>query len=115
VPEVTPVIDAHREANGGDILLHVLLGDLARFAIAAHERGDQEVAGRLLTQIDGDLREGDAAVEDAICVSFVEALGRGTPGCAPSSKRGRRRCGRKPSTGAARGRCRSGEPDPSIR
>ena len=75
VPETRLLVDRHREDQAGEILLRLLLGELARFCLAAYEQGDTDLAARTLRYVDGELFEGDAELEEAICVSFVEAIG----------------------------------------
>lgn len=72
VPEFGEIIDEHLVDNDGELLLHVLFGDLTRFVLAADERGDHDVVARSLQFLDSALRHGDADVENLVAVSFVE-------------------------------------------
>jgi len=74
VPEFGPMIDEH-VADNDEVLLHLLFGDLTRFVIAAHERGDTDVEHRSLSFLERALREGDEAVQNVVEVSFVENVG----------------------------------------
>lgn len=59
----------------GEVLLHVLCGDLSRFSVAAWQRGDSASAGRCLTCAEKGLLQGDDAVRNAIQASLVEDVG----------------------------------------
>src|SRR5207253_247565 len=74
VPEFGPTIDEH-VADYDSVLAHVLFGDLSRFVLAAHERGDTDVEERSLAFLDRALREGDEQVRTLVAVSFVENVG----------------------------------------
>lgn len=71
VPEIAPVIDEHTDFYG-EVLLHVLFGDVSRFVEEAYADGRSDVEHRCLDLFDRALREGDAEVENVISVSFVE-------------------------------------------
>jgi hypothetical protein len=68
------IVKAHIEYYD-EVLLHVLVADLRRLAVEVHARGDAGVLGPLLAAMSLGLVEGDAAVHDAIAVSFVEDTG----------------------------------------
>lgn len=74
VPEVGPEVREHFE-DYGELLLHLLMADLLRAAVRLFYAGELEVEQRLLRFIDLALRHGDAAVENAVLVSFVEHAG----------------------------------------
>jgi hypothetical protein len=78
VPEFGPTIDDHVE-ECGETLPHVLFGDLTRFLLAAHARGDADVELRSLAILDEALREGDDQVQNLVAVSFVENVGPWDP------------------------------------
>jgi len=59
----------------GEVLLHVLCGDLSRFSVAAWQRGDSASAERCLTCAEKGLLQGDDAVRNAIQASLVENVG----------------------------------------
>jgi hypothetical protein len=74
VPEFGPTIDEH-VAEYDEVLAHVLFGDLTRFVLAAHERGDTDLEQRSLSFLERALREGDEQVQNLVAVSFVENVG----------------------------------------
>jgi hypothetical protein len=55
----------------GDLLVHVVMGDLGRFYMA-NARHDQELAGRFWRVIDELASHGDEGVENAVHVSLIE-------------------------------------------
>lgn len=71
VPELGPVINDHI-AMFGEVLPHVLIGDVTRFVVAAHSEGRSEVEDRCLRLLDRALRQGDDDVVNLVAVSFVE-------------------------------------------
>jgi hypothetical protein len=73
VPEFGPAVDEH-VAEYDEVLQHVLFGDLTRFVLAAHERGDREVEERCLGFLDRAVRDGDDEVKNLVLVSFVENI-----------------------------------------
>jgi hypothetical protein len=75
VPEAGAIVEEHLNDQDGELLLHLLVADIRRFVLAAHERGDEELTGRVLAFLDLALTTGDSAVENAIAVSFVEDVG----------------------------------------
>jgi hypothetical protein len=75
VPDTQPIVDEHLRDYDGSVLLHLLVADVRRFAIASFEQGETERLRRLLAFVDGALRDGDEAVQNAIAVSFVEDTG----------------------------------------
>jgi hypothetical protein len=74
VPESREVVAEHL-AFHEELLLHVLMADLRRMAIAMFERGESDSLGRLLEVLDRSLVEGDDHVENAVAVCFVEDTG----------------------------------------
>ena len=78
VPEFGPAIDEYL-AYHHEVLLHVLFGDLTRFVVTAHARGDTDVGQRSLAFLDRALREGDEYVQNLVAVSFVENVGPWEP------------------------------------
>jgi len=73
VPEFADMIDQHL-ATYGELLAHLLFGDLARFALAAHERGDKDVVRRCFDYLEKELDEGDDLTRNLVKVSFVENI-----------------------------------------
>ncbi|MBS45238.1 MAG: hypothetical protein CMH83_19130 [Nocardioides sp.] len=74
VPEVEPAVREHFDDND-ELLLHLLMADLLRAAVRLFHAGELETEQRLIRFIDLALRHGDAAVENAVRVSFVEHAG----------------------------------------
>jgi hypothetical protein len=74
VPEANDVVDDHFEAFG-ELLLHLLVADLLRSATGFYHSGQLEELQRLLAFMDDCLDKGDAYVENAIQVSFIENVG----------------------------------------
>ncbi|MDQ3643705.1 MAG: hypothetical protein M3450_20120 [Actinomycetota bacterium] len=73
--ETRALVDEHLKDHYGEVLLHLLIGDLRRFLLAAFKQGDERVLQRCLDHLDLALRDGDSEVENAVAVSFVEATG----------------------------------------
>lgn len=62
-------------AQQGELLPHVLMGDITRAVVSAAVRGDvPKWLPILLRQLDAGLRSGRSEVEELIGVSFVENL-----------------------------------------
>ncbi|KRB75113.1 hypothetical protein ASE01_17290 [Nocardioides sp. Root190] len=75
VPESSATLREHLDEQEGELLLHLLVGDLRRLALAWFGEGKTDALARLLDEVDTALREGDEYVENAVAVSFVEDLG----------------------------------------
>jgi hypothetical protein len=73
VPEFAPVLEEHQK-DYGEVLNHVLFGDLVRFVEKAEGRGDWELIDRSLAFLEEALASGDEQVVNVIEVSFVENL-----------------------------------------
>lgn len=73
VPELKGVYKEHLSDND-NVLPHVLMGDVTRFAIAATLAGNREMLSRLLKCLDNHLRTGSDELKELIVVSFVENL-----------------------------------------
>lgn len=71
-PETQPIVDEHLEDFDNEILLHLLIVDVRRFAIAAFEAGSLEVLTTCLGVVATGMSDGDDDVQNAIGVSFVE-------------------------------------------
>lgn len=76
VPGTDPVVDEHFTEND-ELLIHLLLPDLLRFAVARFSVGDVESSGRVLDVVASALSDGDDALVNAVEVSFVEDAGAG--------------------------------------
>ena len=73
-PDLKPILDEHLAAND-TLLPHVMMADLARFAVAgvADIRKRTNVL-RLLNHLEQGLSIGDEEIRDLILASFVENL-----------------------------------------
>ena len=78
VPEAEATVREHYEDHD-ELLVHLLLPDLLRLAVVLFHAGDTEAERRLLDVVERALTHGDEALENAVCVSFVEGAG-GWPG-----------------------------------
>ena len=73
VAEFQPMYDEH-VSDYGEVLPHVLFGDLSRFTISAHRRGDDALTGRIARLMERLLRDGDELTTNLVAVSFVENI-----------------------------------------
>jgi hypothetical protein len=71
LPEFAPTIDEHREDNFGELLFHLLMGDLARFYVS-QAVDSPEVQRRFWMVVDRLAVRGDSGVQNAIGVSLIE-------------------------------------------
>jgi hypothetical protein len=76
VPAFEPVYREHLEDNDGELLPHVLFGDLSRFVVSADARGDDALVRSTLDFLENVLTEGDEAAQNLVVVSFVENIAR---------------------------------------
>lgn len=83
VPETTDTINAHLADQEGELLPHLLMGDMRRLAIDWFRTGRSDALERLLAVLERGLREGDEHVKNAVVVSFVEDLGWWEPEMQP--------------------------------
>lgn len=83
VPESSTTLREHLAEETGELLLHVLMGDLLRLALGWFEQGETDALARLLDVLDTALREGDEYVRNAVAVSFVEDSGWWEPDMQP--------------------------------
>jgi len=74
VPESDDLVAEH-SADNDELLIHPLMSDLLRLSTSTFSEGRTGVTDRLLAFVDRCLREGDDAVVNAVCVSFVEDFG----------------------------------------
>ena len=74
VPEADGLVAEHL-ADNDELLLHLLMSDLQRRAVAAYEAGETDTTDRVLTFADRCLGDGDDYVQNAVRVSFVEHFG----------------------------------------
>jgi hypothetical protein len=82
VPEFRDPLESHLQDNSGEVLPHVLFGDLTRFVLAARREDRQDVVVRALTFLETALAEGDREVKELVAVSFVENIGPWDPSMA---------------------------------
>jgi hypothetical protein len=88
VPEFRPPYEEHLRDNNDELLLHLLIADLARFVVAAERAGEIEVVDRSLATLERLFVSGDEQTNELVAVSFVEHLGAETkPGEAEVVKR----------------------------
>jgi hypothetical protein len=69
--EIGRIVEGH-QADYDDVLLHVLVAELRRFAERTFDGGSSEVLDRLLDLLAESFEQADAIVQNAIAVSFVE-------------------------------------------
>lgn len=75
VPEFRPLYDEHVEDNFGEVLPHVLFGDVSRFAVDAYNRGATALAERVIRLMERLARDGDTLTSELVGVSFVGNIG----------------------------------------
>ncbi|WP_411699050.1 hypothetical protein [Conyzicola sp.] len=78
VPETACVIEDEDPYFEGDLLLHPLMSALRRFATQSFHGQHRDVLDRLLAFVDSALTSGNYAVNNAVCVSFIEHAGDDT-------------------------------------
>ena len=71
-PPLRALLEEHLEDNDGELLGHVLFGDIVRW-VESLSPSDPEVR-QLISDLDQYHLEGDADVQNMIGVSFIEAL-----------------------------------------
>jgi hypothetical protein len=74
VPELGPVVDEHLR-DYDEVLIHLLLPDLLRYAVIRFHEGDKSGSDAVLNLVEHGLLEGDDHLENAVAVSFVENVG----------------------------------------
>jgi hypothetical protein len=70
-PEARPIVAEHLHDHG-EILLHLVVADVLRLAIALFNSGEMEALNRCLAVVVTGLTDGTEYVQNAISVSFVE-------------------------------------------
>jgi hypothetical protein len=73
-PGFRPCLDEHLQDNE-EVLLHLLVADVLRFAISKFEESSEDDLARCLAAVATGLTDGDEQVENAVAVSFVEDTG----------------------------------------
>ena len=74
VPEADGLVAEHL-ADNDRLLLHLLMSDLQRMAVAAFAAGETDTTDRVLAFADLCLGDGDDYVQNAVGVSFAENFG----------------------------------------
>jgi hypothetical protein len=77
LPEFRSELEAAIEYDEGDLLLHPLMGDLARFYM--RERGDADLRRRYWRVVEELAANGDDGVNNAVHVSLIEWFAWGSP------------------------------------
>lgn len=73
--EVAAVHQEHIADQGGELIPHVLMGDITRLVVATAARDEcPDWLTRLLQQLESGLLSGSSAVAELVGVSFVENL-----------------------------------------
>ena len=75
-PYLSPVIQEHLEDNFGELLSHLLLADVQRWADANFEHNRLEVLD-LLAWLEAECLTQDSDIEGLLAVSFLQLLPRG--------------------------------------
>jgi hypothetical protein len=82
-PELGPVYRTHLDDNFGELLPHLMMGDITRWMGVLVSRvqaggptapADLELFRTVMAFLEGQFASGDAAVQELIAVSFVENL-----------------------------------------
>jgi hypothetical protein len=74
-PDLREVVDEHRR-DYGEVLIHVLCGDLSRHCVAAWKGGGSaSELSSCLVAVATALEDGDDSLKNAIQASFVENTG----------------------------------------
>jgi hypothetical protein len=74
IPEFRPAYDEHVAAMEGEVLNHMLFGDLSRFTLKAYRDGDLDLVRRILRLMERLMAEGDDLTTELVVVSFVEDI-----------------------------------------
>ncbi|MCP4965810.1 MAG: hypothetical protein GY926_11290 [bacterium] len=82
VPEFRPELEEHLSDHDGEVLPHLLFGDLTRFVLAARDRGDHALVERCLAFLESVVRSPRHRLLNLVAVSFVENVGPWQPGMA---------------------------------
>ena len=70
--EARPIVEEHLRDFEGEVLLHLLVADVLRLAIALFEANEIAALDRCLRVVATGLADGDEYVRNAVAVSFVE-------------------------------------------
>src|SRR5713101_6308220 len=79
IPELRPLLDAHTADNGGELLQHAFLGEVALWLVGLYTRAGHGheallLANRVFAFVEEAFTRGDESVRELIAVSFVENL-----------------------------------------
>lgn len=74
-PAAAAVVNEHLHGYEGELLLHVLLADIGRLTVTMYENGEEHVLAAVLAVLELGLLSGNAYVENAVAVSYVEWVG----------------------------------------
>ncbi|NNC39172.1 MAG: hypothetical protein HKN95_00650 [Acidimicrobiia bacterium] len=72
VPEFRAELEQHHSDYEGEVLPHLLFGDLTRFVLAARDRGDHALVDRCLVFLEEVARSPRQRLSNLAAVSFVE-------------------------------------------
>jgi hypothetical protein len=72
VPSFRPVLEEHLADYEGELIQHLLFGDLSRFTLQAFVLGDTATTDQVIDFIGRAWRHGDDGVRNLVRVSFVE-------------------------------------------
>jgi hypothetical protein len=81
-PAVRSILDQHLADNFGEVLPHVLMGEIAQYIVdLAVEANESELQG-VLDSLEVEFERGSEEVQELLAVSFLENLPRPpAPGC----------------------------------
>jgi hypothetical protein len=79
IPEFRPALEQHLRDQEGEVLPHLLFGDLTRFVLAARDGGDDALVERCLAFLDLAARSPRPRVTNLVAASFVENVGPWEP------------------------------------
>jgi hypothetical protein len=79
IPEFRPVLEEHLRDQEGEVLQHVMFGDLTGFVLAARDRGDRALVARCWAFLDHAANSPRPRVSNLVAVSFVENVGPWKP------------------------------------
>lgn len=71
-----PILDAHLDDQGGEVLPHLFLADVERWAEQALSEGYGDELRLLFTELESEFDGPDEEVREAISASFLEHLPR---------------------------------------
>jgi hypothetical protein len=74
LPETRHLVEEHIADHEGHVRPHLLFSELARFALAAHRRGDAELAAGCLRFLDSAIQAPDDRVAELVTRAFIPAI-----------------------------------------